>query len=108
MHPGRSRQFAVYILSSRSRTLYTGVTGDLVRRVYAHKHRLIAGFTCRYHIDQLVYFELTENARAAIGREKQIKGWSRSKKIRMIESQNPKWQDLARDWYADQVPRHPE
>lgn len=78
-------RFAVYVLSNAKGTLYVGVTNDLRRRVFEHRHRLVPGFTRRYHVDRLVYFEMTPNVRAAIEREKQIKGWRRSKKITLIE-----------------------
>jgi putative endonuclease len=89
------KTYYVYIMSSRRRTLYTGVTNDLERRVYEHRNKLIDGFTKRYNVTQLVYFESTTDVLAAIGREKQIKGWSRSKKIALIQSMNPTWKDLA-------------
>lgn len=77
--------FSVHILSSKTRKLYVGFTSDLRRRVYEHKVGLVPGFTSLYRINRLVYFEQTPNARAAIEREKQIKGWSRKKKIDLIE-----------------------
>jgi putative endonuclease len=76
------------------------VTNDLKRRVYEHKAGLISGFTAKYRIDQLVYFEQTPDIRAAIQREKEIKGWSRKKKTRLIEGTNLGWIDLAADWFA--------
>ena len=82
-------------MASRSRTLYTGVTNDLNRRVAEHRNRLTPGFTSRYRIMRLVYFEETENIYGAIVREKQIKGWTRAKKIALIESMNPTWEDLS-------------
>jgi putative endonuclease len=91
----------VYIMASRSRVLYAGSTTDLRRRVYQHKCRLLPGFTCDYNVDRLVYFEQTDHARAALERERQIKGWRRSKKIMLIESVNPGWLDLAVDWFPD-------
>ena len=81
--------------SYKSRTLYTGVTNDLERRVYEHKQKLVPGFTAKYNITRLVYFEVTQDVQAAITREKQIKGWLRSKKIALIESVNPEWKDLS-------------
>ena len=87
-------QYYVYIMTNWSRTLYTGVTNDLVRRVYQHKQKLIAGFTARYNITRLAHYEVYGDVKLAIAREKQIKGWVRSKKIALIESQNPDWQDL--------------
>jgi len=92
-------QYYVYILSNRSRTLYTGVTNSLVRRVCAHKQKLVEGFTNKYNITLLVYYEETPDIRSAIAREKQIKGWLRSKKIALIESMNPEWKDLSADWF---------
>ncbi len=95
------KQFYVYIMASGSRTLYTGVTNELRRRVYEHKHKLVEGFTSKYNITRLVYFEVTADVRAAITREKQIKGWLRRKKVALIESLNPNWDDLSAGWYAD-------
>ena len=92
------KEFYVYIMTNRSRTLYTGVTNDLERRVYEHKHKLLPGFTQKYNITQLVYYEATSDVRSAIEREKQIKGWLRSKKVALIESINPEWRDLSTDW----------
>jgi len=89
------RQYYVYIMTNKSRTLYTGVTNNLERRVHEHKQKLIPGFTIKYNISRLVFFESTQDIRAAIEREKQIKGWLRSKKIALIESVNPQWEDLS-------------
>ena len=94
-------EYYVYIMTNKSRTLYAGVTNDLKRRVYQHKHKLIPGFTSKYNITHLVYFETTPDIKAAIAREKQIKGWLRSKKIALIESVNPTWQDLSAGWFAE-------
>jgi putative endonuclease len=85
-------------MTNKSRTLYTGVTNDLERRVYEHKQKLIAGFTAKYNIDRLVYYEASEDINSAISREKQIKGWLRVKKIALIESMNQKWTDLSARW----------
>jgi len=93
-----TKQFYVYIITNKSRTLYTGVTNDLERRVYEHKQKLVPGFTTKYNIDRLVYYEVTEDVGAAISREKQIKGWLRAKKIALIESLNPEWADLSIRW----------
>ena len=82
-------------MANKSGTLYTGVTNNLERRVYEHQHHLIDGFTKKYKIDKLVYFEETNDVIAAISREKQIKGWTRKKKITLIESMNPDWKDLS-------------
>jgi putative endonuclease len=93
------KHYYVYIMTNRSRMLYTGVTNDLERRVYEHRHKLISGFTSRYNITCLVYFEETGDVLTAIEREKQIKGWLRAKKIALIESMNPEWKDLSEGWY---------
>ena len=89
-------QYYVYILSSTTNvTIYTGVTKDLIRRVYEHKHNFDPNsFTARYRVHKLVYFEETTDVRAAIAREKQIKSWSRKKKNQLIETTNPIWEDL--------------
>ena len=89
------RTYWVYIMASRSRVLYTGVTNDLLRRVVEHKRGLIPGFTSKYRITRLVYFEAFGDIRDAIAREKEIKGWVRAGKIRLIEETNPTWDDLA-------------
>jgi len=91
-------QYYVYILTNISRTLYVGVTNSLERRMYEHKHKLIAGFTRKYNLTMLIYFGATLDVRAALTREKQIKGWTRDKKIALIEEQNPMWQDLSKAW----------
>jgi len=96
-------QYYIYIMTNRSRTLYTGVANNLVRRVYEHKQKLIEGFTKKYNITILVYYEATTDIRSAIAREKQIKGWRRSKKIALIESANPQWRDLSEDWSETSV-----
>jgi len=75
------------------------VTNDLIRRVYEHKNKMIDGFTKKYNIKKLVYYEETDDIQTAIAREKQIKGWLRSKKIALIESVNPKWNDLSEGWF---------
>ncbi len=86
-------------MTNRSRTLYTGVSSDLERRVYEHKRKLVPGFTARYRITRMVYFEVTQDIEAAIVREKQIKGWLRAKKVALIESVNPGWKDVSLEWY---------
>jgi len=96
----------MYILASRSRTLYTGVTGALKDRVMQHKLGLIEGFTKKYRVNRLVYYENYPDVRDAIAREKQIKRWRRQKKVKLIEAQNPAWDDLAARCCDDkQVPR---
>lgn len=96
----KPKHFYVYIMtnSTRSHVLYTGITGNLLRRVFEHKNKLISGFTSRYNITRLVY-EMSCYPDAAIVREKEIKSWRRSKKIALIESMNPHWHDLAKRWY---------
>ena len=85
----------VYILfNKRNGTLYTGVTSDLVKRVYEHKKGFVKGFTKRYEVDKLGYYEISDSIVSAIEREKQIKGGSRKKKLELIESMNPEWEDL--------------
>ncbi len=96
-----TRRYYVYILASRSRTLYTGVTNHLIRRVYEHKQGLVGGFTYRYRIHRLVYFEVFPYVLNAIAREKEIKAWRREKKIALINACNPAWDDLAADWYGE-------
>ena len=91
-------EYYVYIMTNGKRTLYTGITNNLYRRVHEHKEKLIPGFTKKYNIDYLVYVESTPDVIAAITREKQIKGWTRAKKISLIESSNPEWRDLSLDW----------
>ena len=86
-------------MTNQSKTLYTGVTNDLSRRVYEHKLKLVPGFTAKYNITKLVYYETTTDIYSAIAREKQIKGWLRVKKINLIESSNPEWLELSMDWY---------
>ncbi|MCI0440693.1 MAG: GIY-YIG nuclease family protein [Chloroflexi bacterium] len=96
------KQYYVYIMTNRSRTaLYTGVTSDLLRRVYQHKNKLVEGFTNRYRITDLVFYETTEDVYSAIAMEKQIKGWVRSKKVELVQSLNPQWNDLSEGWYDD-------
>jgi putative endonuclease len=90
--------YFVYIMTNRSKTLYTGVTNNLIRRVREHKTSTDPSFADKYKIDRLVYFERFEDVRNAIEREKQIKGWLRSKKINLIVSVNPEWRDLSLAW----------
>jgi putative endonuclease len=97
-------RFWVYIVASNGRTLYTGMTNSLDRRVDEHKGHLVPGFTAEYGCVRLVHFEEFSEPRCAIAREKQIKGWVRAKKIALIESLNPRWEDLAKDWGAQMCP----
>jgi len=94
------KHFYVYIMTNnpRSHVLYTGITGDLPRRVFEHKSKLTPGFTSRYNLTRLVHCEMFAYPGDAIQREKEIKSWVRSKKIKLIESVNPHWHDLAADW----------
>jgi putative endonuclease len=90
-----ARQPCVYILASgRNGTLYTGVTSDLIKRVHQHKQHVTAGFTSRYDVEGLVWFEFHASMESAIGREKAIKKWRRAWKVRLIEASNPQWRDL--------------
>ena len=94
-----SKEYYVYIMKNKSRTLYTGMTNDLLRRVYEHKNKLVPGFTKKYNIQFLVYYEATSSIYSAIEREKQIKGWLRAKKIALIDTMKPEWNDLSEDWF---------
>jgi putative endonuclease len=95
----RTPTIAVYVLASLCRRLYVGVTGDLYTRLWQHRSGALPGFGRRYRNNRLVWFEVTPNIRAAIERDKQVKGWSRQKKIDLIEASNPGWVDLADDWF---------
>lgn len=96
------RKYYVYIMTNKRNTvLYTGVTNNLFERVFQHKNKLVEGFTKKYNINKLVYYEEFDNAYDAISREKQIKGGSRKKKIDLIESMNKEWKDLSDGWYND-------
>ena len=97
------RDYYVYILSNYSGTLYVGVTSNLERRVAQHRLKLQDGFTKKYNVTNLVYYEHTADVRSAIEREKQIKAWRRSKKLDLIRSMNPEWKDLAADWNLARV-----
>lgn len=92
------KRYYVYILSNRSRTLYTGVTNNLERRTQEHRGGRPKSFTEKYRLKKLVYYEFFSDVRQAIGREKQIKGWLRRKKIALIEGNNPEWKDLSSEW----------
>ncbi|MGB0036203.1 MAG: GIY-YIG nuclease family protein [Candidatus Acidiferrales bacterium] len=103
-----SRTFYVYILASRSRTLYTGVTNKLQRRVIEHREGLVHGFTSKYKIQRLVYFEMFADIRLAIQREKEIKAWRREKKVWLIKRENPTWEDLADVLFPEERMRRAE
>jgi len=96
-----AKTYYVYILSNAARMLYIGVTNNLVRRMSEHRQRYVPGFASRYNLTRLVYYENTTDIRSAIVREKQIKGWLRSRKTALIRSVNPRWKDLAADWFRD-------
>ncbi len=92
------KQFYVYILASkRNGTLYTGVTSNLTQRIWQHKNDVVEGFTRKYNVKKLVYYEVHDNAESAITREKRIKKWRRNWKLRLIEESNPQWKDLYDD-----------
>jgi len=97
--PMSERLYSTYIVASRSRTLYIGVTGDLRKRVFQHKWKEHDGFSEHYNCDRLVWFEHYQEVAKAIAREKQLKRWTRTKKIILIERMNPAWVDLSRDWF---------
>ena len=91
--------YSTYIIASRSRTLYIGVTGDLRKRAFQHKWKEYEGFSAKYNCDWLVWFEHYQEIEKAIARETQLKKWNRAKKIALIERMNPAWIDLSRDWF---------
>ena len=92
------KTYHVYIMANESKMLYVGVTNHLERRVLEHKRKTVPGFTQRYNVHRLVYFEPYSDIRDAILREKQIKGWLRSKKVELIQARNPRWDDLSEEW----------
>ena len=89
---------AVYILASKSRVRHIGGTSDLNQRVWQHREKVLGGCSARYHTSRLVWYEQTPNIRAAIEREKQLKGWKRERKIALLEAANPNWDDLSATW----------
>jgi putative endonuclease len=91
------KSYFVYIIANRTFVLYIGVTNELHRRLYEHKNRMIPGFTHRYNIDRLIYFEMFDDIRQAIQREKQLKGWTREKKLGLIQSSNPNLEEITFD-----------
>jgi putative endonuclease len=95
----REHSYCVYVMGSLSGTFYIGMTGNLHKRVFEHRFHLIEGFTRRYDVERLLYWESYDDVHQAIGREKQLKGWRREKKIALIKKTNPHWLDLAKDWY---------
>jgi putative endonuclease len=99
----KEHQYFVYIMSSNSGTLYIGMTNSVYRRALQHKAGEIDGFSKQYDCTRLVYYESFDDVHQAIGREKQLKGWTRAKKIALIESKNPRWEDLAEKWGAEML-----
>ena len=93
------KTYYVYIMNSSSGTLYTGVTNDLMRRVQEHKNKVTPGYTEKYDINRLAYFEESSDVHSALAREKEIKGWRRNKKLALIKTLNPTWRDLSEDWF---------
>ena len=92
--------YYVYIMSNwNNNVVYIGFTNNLERRVYEHKNKLIDGFTKKFNVTKLVYFEYTNDVKVAIEREKQLKSWRREKKNHLIETSNPQWNDLSKEWY---------
>jgi len=91
--------YYVYMITNwRNKVLYTGVTNNLERRIYEHKNKIIKGFTSKYNVNKLVYFDYTNDINSAIAREKQIKGWTRKKKNKLVEKMNPEWKDLSKEF----------
>ena len=94
-------QYYVYILTNwNNEVMYIGVTNDLARRIYEHKNKLVKGFTSRYNVNKLVYYEYTSDVKAAIEREKQLKGWIRKRKNELVEQLNPQWNDLSEELFS--------
>jgi putative endonuclease len=102
----RPKAMYVYVLASVTRRLYVGVTNDLARRVWQHRSGAVPGFTKKYSVTRLVYFESFDDPILAIRREKQLKSWARVKKLALVESMNPAWTDYAEDWFA--IARRPD
>jgi putative endonuclease len=99
----RDHCYSVYIVASKSHVIYIGMTNDLRRRAYEHKNDLTDGFTRQYRCHRLVYYESFDDVNKAIDREKQLKRWSGTKKVWLIERQNPRWEDLAAEWFIRHV-----
>jgi putative endonuclease len=100
-----TRIYYVYIMTNKSGTLYTGVTGNIQKRVWQHKTKLVPGFASKYNITRLLHYECFTDVHCAIRREKVIKGWVRQKKLELIGSTNPNWLDLGEEWYDEDVLR---
>ena len=95
-----SHTYYVYLLTNwNDKVMYVGVTNDLKRRIHEHKTKAVKGFTAKYNVHKLVYFEATTDVRVAIAREKEIKKWRRQKKNALVQSMNPEWKDLSKDWF---------
>ena len=94
-----TKQYYVYITGSKSGTLYIGMTNNIKERIYKHKKHLVGGFTDKYNVDRLLYFETSCDPLSAIRREKQLKRWRREKKVALVDSENPGWKDLSEGWY---------
>ena len=97
----REHRYFVYIMSSQTRVLYIGVTNDLERRVQQHKGGVGSAFTARYRVKRLVHYEEPSDIHAALERERHLKGWTRARKVALIESDNPEWRDLSEGWTDD-------
>ena len=95
------KTYYVYILTNPGGMLYTGITNNLLRRLYEHRNELVEGYTKKYHISRLIFFEETSDVNIAIAREKELKGWRRRKKLDLIKSSNPTMRDLAEDWFDE-------
>ena len=94
------KTYYIYIMTNHAGTLYTDITNNLEHRIYEHKHKQVPGFASKYNVTKLVYYEEGNDENAALAREKEIKGWQRSKKVELIESKNPEWKDLSLAWGA--------
>ncbi len=97
----KMKQYFVYFMSNKSRRLYVGITSKLYKRVFQHKNKVLPGFTARYNFDMLVYYEEFSQVASALTREKEIKGWRREKKLKLILAENPDWADLSLEWEED-------
>jgi putative endonuclease len=95
-----NNQYFIYIITNKTGTLYIGLTNNIKKRIYEHKNKLIEGFTKKYNIDRLLYFETFRDMDSAIAREKTLKGWLRKKKLELIRDSNPEWKDISEKWYT--------
>ena len=96
----KEHRYFVYLLTNwNNKVMYLGVTNDLERRIYEHKNKTVRGFTEKYNVNKLVYFEETPDVRVAIAREKEVKKWRREKKNNLVVAVNPEWEDLSKEWY---------